>query len=75
MEILYLLLPMSVVFALLVIGVIAWAIRSGQFDDLDREGERILEADDDVHEADAPLVDGNQARSQEASRQSRERSA
>lgn len=61
MEILYLLLPMSVLFALLVIGVIAWAIRAGQFDDLEREGERILEVKDDVHEVDAPLIDDDQA--------------
>ena len=61
MEILYLLLPMSVVFALLVIGVIAWAIRSGQFDDLEREGERILESTDDAHAVDAPLIDDDQA--------------
>lgn len=45
MEILYLLLPLSVVLALLVIAVFAWAIRGGQFDDLEREGERILDPD------------------------------
>jgi cbb3-type cytochrome oxidase maturation protein len=41
-DILFLLVPMSVVLALLVIGVFAWALDSGQFDDIDREGVRIL---------------------------------
>lgn len=62
MEILWLLLPMSVVLALLVIGVFAWALRGGQFDDLEREGQRILDADDGQgHDVRAPLVDGDQA--------------
>lgn len=54
MDILYLLIPMSVVLVLVVMGVFAWAIQAGQFDDLEREGERILEAER------AP-VDGDQA--------------
>ena len=43
MDILYLLIPLSVVLVFLIIGVFAWAVNSGQFDDLDREGQRILE--------------------------------
>ncbi len=43
MDILYLLIPLSVVLVFLIIGVFAWAVNSGQFDDLAREGERILE--------------------------------
>lgn len=42
MDILYLLVPLSVVLALLVLVVFAWALRSGQFETLDQEGERIL---------------------------------
>ncbi len=42
MDILYLLIPLSVLLMLLVIGVFAWALQGGQFDDLAREGERIL---------------------------------
>ena len=45
MDILYLLIPLSVVLVFLIIGVFAWAVNSGQFDDLEREGERILEPD------------------------------
>lgn len=43
MDSLYLLLPMSVLLVLAVIGVFAWALHSGQFDDLEREGWRALE--------------------------------
>jgi cbb3-type cytochrome oxidase maturation protein len=45
MDILFLLIPLSVVLVFLVIAVFAWALKSGQFDDLDREGERILRLD------------------------------
>ncbi len=36
MDILYLLIPLSVLLVLLVIGVFAWALHRGQFDDLER---------------------------------------
>ncbi len=44
MDILYLLIPLSSVLVLAIVGVFAWALRSGQFDDLEREGQRILGA-------------------------------
>ncbi|TSE34912.1 MULTISPECIES: cbb3-type cytochrome oxidase assembly protein CcoS [Tepidimonas] len=45
MEILYLLIPLSVVLVLLIIGLFWWALQSGQFDNIEREGERILRQD------------------------------
>jgi cbb3-type cytochrome oxidase maturation protein len=45
MDILYLLIPLSVVLVFAIIGVFAWALRGGQFDDIDREGLRILQED------------------------------
>jgi len=48
MESLYLLLPVSVLLVLALIGVFAWAVNSGQFDDLDREGWRVLEGGADA---------------------------
>ena len=45
MDSLYLLIPFSVLLVLALIGVFAWAIDAGQFDDLEREGERILSDD------------------------------
>jgi cbb3-type cytochrome oxidase maturation protein len=44
MDILYLLIPLSVVLAFAIIGVFAWALKSGQFEDIEGEGERILDA-------------------------------
>jgi cbb3-type cytochrome oxidase maturation protein len=48
MDILYLLIPLSAVLVLGIIGVFAWALHGGQFDDLEQEGERILDADADA---------------------------
>lgn len=45
MDILFLLVPLSVLLALAVMGVLAWAVWSGQFEELDSEGERILAFD------------------------------
>jgi cbb3-type cytochrome oxidase maturation protein len=42
MEVLYLLVPLSVVLVFFIIGGVWWAIYRGQFDDIDQEGERIL---------------------------------
>jgi cbb3-type cytochrome oxidase maturation protein len=42
MDILYLLIPLSVVLVFFIIGGLWWAIDRGQFEDIEREGERIL---------------------------------
>ena len=42
MDVLYLLIPLSVLIVFGVIGVFWWALQSGQFDSVEREGERIL---------------------------------
>ena len=49
MESLYLLIPISLVFIVIAIRVFFWAVNSGQYDDLDSEGERIL-FDSDEHQ-------------------------
>jgi cbb3-type cytochrome oxidase maturation protein len=43
MDILFLLIPMSSVLVLAIVGVFAWALTRGQFDDLEQEGARILD--------------------------------
>ena len=48
MDILFLLVPLSVLLALGVMGVLAWAVWSGQFEELDSEGQRILMLDSDA---------------------------
>lgn len=50
MDIIYLLVSIAVVFILLVITIFFWAIRSGQFDDLEGPAYRILKDDDDISE-------------------------
>jgi cbb3-type cytochrome oxidase maturation protein len=45
MDILYLLIPVSVVLVFAIIGIFWWALHSGQFDNVEREGERILRGD------------------------------
>ncbi|MDH5353002.1 MAG: cbb3-type cytochrome oxidase assembly protein CcoS [Gammaproteobacteria bacterium] len=42
MEILYLLIPLSIVLLGLIVWVFMWAIGSGQFDDLEGPAHRIL---------------------------------
>jgi len=45
MDILYLLIPLSVVLVFAIIAVFWWALSGGQFDNIEREGERILRGD------------------------------
>ena len=43
MDVLYLLIPLSVLLVLMIVGIFGWAINNGQLEDLEREGGRILE--------------------------------
>ena len=45
MDILYLLIPLSVLLVLCILAGLWWAIHKGQFDSLEQEGERILRDD------------------------------
>jgi len=62
MDILFVLIPLSVVLVFAVIGVFAWALNAGQFDDLEREGERILGAEEGPGFPRSGNVDSDQAR-------------
>jgi len=42
MESLYLLIPVGLIFIALAVKVLFWAIKNGQYDDLDTEAHRIL---------------------------------
>lgn len=48
MDILYLLVPLSLVLVFLIGGIFWWSLRNGQYDDLEGPGYRIL-MDDDQH--------------------------
>ena len=46
MESLFLLIPIALLFCIIAIKLLLWAISSGQYDDLDKEAWRILAEDD-----------------------------
>ncbi len=45
MEIAFMLIPLAVMLVFAILGGLWWAIQSGQFEDLEEEGSRILEQD------------------------------
>jgi cbb3-type cytochrome oxidase maturation protein len=45
MDILFVLVPLSVALALLILVALGWAVWRGQFDSVDAEAERILHTD------------------------------
>lgn len=50
MEILYVLIPVSVLLVLVILAVLGWAVNSGQFEDIEQEGLRILQPDGEKDE-------------------------
>lgn len=47
MEVIYLLIPGMIFLGLIMVGVLVWAVKSGQYDDLEGDAQRILMDDDD----------------------------
>jgi len=57
MDIIYLLLPIVLILAAVMVGVFFWAVKSDQFEDLEGPAHRILMDDDKPpakHETDKP---------------------
>ncbi len=54
MDVLFLLIPMSVLLVFAIMGLFAWSLQAGQFDDLEREGERILQRETGAVDTDQP---------------------
>ena len=52
MDSLYLLIPIALVFCVIAIKLLLWAIDSGQYDDLDKEAWRILADEEPPGDAD-----------------------
>lgn len=46
MSIIYVLIPLAVIIVALAIGIFFWAVKSNQFEDLERQGYSILFDDD-----------------------------
>lgn len=51
MESLYLLIPLSILILAGIVWILMWAVRSGQFDDLEGPAHRILQDDDGIKPA------------------------
>ena len=56
MDIIYLLIPLALVLLGFAIAAFIWAVRNDQFDDLDREAQRILFEDEEPSQ---PKKDAN----------------
>ncbi|MGC9402224.1 cbb3-type cytochrome oxidase assembly protein CcoS [Vibrio genomosp. F10 str. 9ZC157] len=56
MESLYLLIPIAIVLVCIAVAVFLWAVKSDQFEDLERQGHNIL-FDDDKSENDKKIRD------------------
>jgi cbb3-type cytochrome oxidase maturation protein len=48
MDSLYVLIPIAMVFVVVAVAIFFWAVRSDQFEDLERQGMNILLDDDDT---------------------------
>ena len=47
MEVIYWLIPAMILLGLVMVGVLVWAVKSGQYEDLEGDANRILMDDDD----------------------------
>ncbi len=47
MDIIFLLIPLALVFVVVIVWIFLWAVRSDQFDDLEGPAHRILMDDDE----------------------------
>jgi cbb3-type cytochrome oxidase maturation protein len=54
MEIIYLLIPLSIILVGLIIAGFLWAVNSGQFDDLEGPAYRILQDQDELDQQREP---------------------
>jgi len=47
MEVIYGLIPAMIILGLVMVGVLVWAVKSGQYDDMEGDAHRIIMDDDD----------------------------
>jgi cbb3-type cytochrome oxidase maturation protein len=59
MESLYLLIPIALIFCVIAIRLLLWAIDNGQYDDLDKEAWKIL-ADDIEPPTEKPIAQADE---------------
>lgn len=66
MSIIFVLIPLAIIIVAIAICVFFWAVKSNQFDDLERQGYSIL-FDDDIKPLNDSIVDGSDKHSNKAS--------
>lgn len=49
MEVIYSLIPGMIVLGLIFVGILIWAVKKGQYDDLEGDGQRLLMDEDEEH--------------------------
>ncbi|MCW8824945.1 MAG: cbb3-type cytochrome oxidase assembly protein CcoS [Gammaproteobacteria bacterium] len=54
MDVIYALIPSMIVIGIILVGILIWAVKRGQYEDMEGDGNRILMDDDD------PGLPGNQ---------------
>ncbi|MBE8576561.1 cbb3-type cytochrome oxidase assembly protein CcoS [Vibrio sp. OPT18] len=66
MESLYILIPIAIVLVCIAVGIFLWAVKSEQFEDLERQGHNILfDEDEKAHNySDSKPVNNEQANSE-----------
>ncbi|EAQ31239.1 cbb3-type cytochrome oxidase assembly protein CcoS [Idiomarina baltica] len=57
MSVIYALIPVAILFVILAVVIFFWAVRSNQFEDIERQGMTILMDDDDEKEQEKPNDD------------------
>lgn len=61
MEVIYSLIPGMTFFGLVFVGILIWAVRKGQYEDMEGEAHRILLDDDDAIDPPKPSSEKNQS--------------
>lgn len=56
---LYILIPIAILLVCLAVTVFLWAVKSEQFEDLERQGHNILFDEDEMHEKAKPKPHNN----------------
>jgi cbb3-type cytochrome oxidase maturation protein len=65
MDVIYGLIPGMIIMGLLAVGVLFWAAKSGQFEDLEGEASRILMDDDVQFKPKKPTADAEEGEKEE----------
>lgn len=51
MSVIYALIPVAIIFVIIAVAIFFWAVRSDQFEDIERQGLNILMDDDDNNDS------------------------